>query len=422
MYRLEWLEQLKLRSAKRPRAGQVKQVHPVVWKLGGTSFLTDISAEMVNSALPGYLVLYLHLSPLQYGTIDGIYNGLSVALLSLAAGVLADRSQRPKSIAVFGYGLSAVCKLLLLAVGGAWGWILGIVWLDRTGKGIRTAPRDAIISLNTAPPLLATSFAVHRALDAGGSLLGPLVAFALLWRFPTGYNAVWVTSFAFAVLGLAVLWVFVANPKRTTDSRGNSISLKISLWDTARVLFRGRFRVLAACALLLSTVTISDGFIYLLLREKAGTGAAFFPLFYVVTACFYMLFSIPAGLSADRYGRLPVLLAGYGVLGCLYLLLLLVPGLDIWSVGICLALFGVFYAATEGVLTAMASALVPPEIRTSGIAILATLVGVGKMISSVLFGWMWESYGAPTSVLTFCITLVVAASIAAFWLKGARND
>ena len=418
MYRLEWLEQLKLRSAKRPKAAQVRQVHPVVWKLGGTSFLTDISAEMVNSALPGYLVLYLHLSPLQYGTIDGIYNGLSVALLSLAAGVLADRSRRPKSIAVFGYGLSAVCKLLLLAVGGAWGWILGVVWLDRTGKGIRTAPRDAIISLNTSPPLLATSFAVHRALDAGGSLLGPLVAFALLWRFPTGYNAVWVASFAFAVLGLAVLWVFVANPKPTPGSHSSGTSL----WAATRRLLRGRFRVLAACALLLSTVTISDGFIYLLLREKAGTGAAFFPLFYVVTACFYMLFSIPAGLSADRYGRLPVLLAGYGVLGCLYLLLLLAPGLDIWSVGICLVLFGVFYAATEGVLTAMASAVIPPEIRASGIAILATLVGVGKMISSVLFGWMWESYGAPTSVLTFSVTLVVAASIAAFWLKGTRND
>lgn len=418
MYRLDWIEQLKLRIAKRPATGQVSQVHPIVWRLGYTSFLTDISAEMVNSALPGYLVLYLHLSPLQYGLIDAVYNGLSVALLSLAAGYLADRSRRPKFIALAGYGVSAVCKLLLLAAGGAWTWILATVWIDRIGKGIRTAPRDAILSLNAAPHLLATSFAVHRALDAGGSLLGPLLAFALLWRLPTGYNMVWVTSFVIALIGLAVLWLFVPNPKPVSDACARGVSLRAA----GRLLFRVHFRALAGCGLLLSIATVSDGFLYLLLREKAQTGAAFFPLYYVATACFYMLFSIPAGLSADRFGRLPVLLAGYGILGCLYLWLILVPGFGNWALCACLALFGMFYAATEGVLMAMASAVIPPEIRTSGIAILATLVGIGKMISSLLFGWMWESYGALMSVLASCVMLVVAVSIAAFWLRVSRND
>ena len=157
MYRLEWIEQLKLRLAGRPSAKQVAQVNPVVWKLGWTSFLTDISAEMVNSALPVYLVLYLRLSPLEYGAIDGMYNGLSVALVGLAAAVWADRTGRLKYVAVAGYGTSAVCKLLLLAAGGVWSWLLAIVWLDRTGKGIRTAPRDAIISLASPPSQLATS-------------------------------------------------------------------------------------------------------------------------------------------------------------------------------------------------------------------------------------------------------------------------
>jgi MFS family permease len=417
MYGLDWIEQLKLRTRTRPIAGQIGQVNPVVWKLGFTSFLTDISAEMVNSALPGYLVVFMHMSPLQYGAIDGIYNGFAVALLSLAAGLLADRTKRPKHISAAGYAVSAICKLLFLAAGGAWSWILAIVWLDRTGKGIRTAPRDAIISLNTPPPLLATSFAVHRALDAGGSLLGPLVTFTLLWQLPTGYNEVWITSFVFAALGVAVLWLLVPNPQLHFQSP----HLRISLRSAVNLLFTRRFGSLAGCGLLLSTVSISDGFIYLLLRDKGGISANFFPLFYVVTASFYMLFSIPAGLSADRYGRLPVLLAGYGVLGLIYLMLILLPDLGVLALGGCLCLFGVFYAATEGVLTAMASAVIPPELRTSGIAIVATLVGIGKLISSVLFGWMWETYGALPSTFAFGVTLAIALPVAGFWLRVCRN-
>lgn len=417
MYRLEWLEQLKLRIAQRPAAGQVTQVHPVVWRLGYTSFLTDISAEMVNSALPGYLVLYLHFSPLQYGAIDAVYNGLAVAFVSLAAAYIADRSKRPKVVALAGYGVSALCKLLFFVAGGTWSWILATLWVDRMGKGIRTAPRDAILSLNAPPGLLATSFAVHRTLDAGGSLLGPLLAFGLLLWLPTGYNVLWLLSFGLAVLGVAVLWVFVPNPTPVLDPRQPDASLRSAL----RLLSGDRFRSLAVCGLFFSIATISDGFLYLLLREKAGIGAAFFPLFYVATACFYMLFSIPAGLSADRFGRLPVLLAGYGILACLYLWLILMPGFGIWALCACLALFGMFYAATEGVLMAMVSAVIPPSSRTSGLAILVTLIAIGKMISSLLFGWIWDSHGAPMSVLTSGLMLVIAVSTVAFWLRGSRN-
>jgi MFS family permease len=418
MYRLEWIEQLKLRVVRRPSVKQVAQVNPVVWKLGWTSFLTDISAEMVNSALPVYLVLYLRMSPLEYGAIDGMYNGLSVVLVGLAAAFWADRTGRLKYVAVAGYGTSAVCKLLLLAAGGIWGWTLAIVWLDRTGKGIRTAPRDAIISLASSPSQLATSFAVHRALDAGGSLLGPLVAFAALWWLPTGYDVVWIISFGFALLGLAVLGLFVPNPERGGQLHRREGSPKAA----AALLFTRRFGGLASCGLLLSIVTLSDGFIYLLLQEKGGIGAGLFPLFYVVTACFYMLLSIPAGVVADRLGRMRVLLAGYSALGLLYLLLMTLPGAGLWSVAVCLFLLGLFYAATEGVLMAMASALVPSYIRTSGLALMVTVVGLGKLISSVVFGWMWQAYGIGPSLLVFGVALVASLPIVGLWLGAAGRD
>lgn len=417
MYRLEWFEQLKLRLVGRGSAKQVARVDPVVWKLGCTSFLTDISAEMVNSALPVYLVLYLRMSPLEYGAIDGIYNGLSVALVGLAAALWADRTGRLKHVALAGYGASAACKLLLLAAGGIWGWILAIVWLDRTGKGIRTAPRDAILSLASSPPVLATSFAVHRALDAGGSLLGPLVAFALLWWLPTRYDVVWVISFGFALLGLAVLWLFVRNPERGRSVQRREGSLKAA----AALLFTRRFGSLASCGLLLSIVTISDGFIYLLLQEKAGIGAGLFPLFYVVTACFYMLLSIPAGVAADRVGRMPILLAGYSVLVLLYLWLMVLPGAGLWSVAVCLFLLGLAYAATEGVLMAMASSLIPSEIRTSGLALMVTVVGLGKLISSVMFGWLWQAHGIASSLLVFGVALAALLPVVVVFLRAAKT-
>ena len=135
MYRLDWVEQLKLRTAALPSAKSTVRVNPTIWKLGITSLLTDISAEMVNSILPVYLVLHLHLSPLQYGAIDGVYNGFAIALLGIFGGIVADRTRRHKEVAAAGYAISAICKLLFLAFGTVWTWLAVIIAVDRTGKG-----------------------------------------------------------------------------------------------------------------------------------------------------------------------------------------------------------------------------------------------------------------------------------------------
>ena len=415
MYRLEWVEQLKLRAAKRPAASQIGGVSPVVWRLGYTSFLTDISAEMVNSALPGYLVLYLHMSPLRFGAIDGIYNGLAVVLVTVVTAIAADRTRRPKWLCVAGYGLSAICKLFLLA-GSLWSWIAAIIWLDRTGKGIRTAPRDAILSLNTSPGMLATAFAVHRALDAGGSLLGPLVTFAVLWRSPIGYDTVFAVSFVFALVGVVVLWRGVPNP----DIRDPG-SAPVGFRAPLALLAARPFRSLAVCGLVLSLVTISDAFLYLLLQQKEATAVEFFPLFYVITAFFYMAFSVPVGVAADRLGRLPVLLGGYGVMCLVYLVIGVLPGFGLWTIALMLCLLGLFYAATEGVLTAMASKVIPAETRTTGLAVLGTMTGIGKVLSSILFGWLWETYGMGPSIATFGVMLVAGLVVTGATLRISNS-
>ena len=389
-------------------------IHPVVWKLGFTSLLTDISAEMVNSLLPVYLLLHLHMSPVQFGAIDGLYNGVALALLSLAGGFLADRTRRHKEVALLGYGLSAGCKLLLLAAGAAGGWIATILLLDRTGKGLRTAPRDAMISLANSEPSLARAFAVHRALDAGGALLGPMLAFVLLSQMPGRFDAVWVTSFVFALLGLAVLCLFVQNPAGV-DARHEPVLSQRAI--PAALAGRG-FWTLACVGSLLAVLTVSDGFLYLLLQRRSNLTIGFFPLFYVITACCYMLFSIPIGRTADRWGRAPVFLCGYGVLGLIYLLLLVSPGSGFKGSLVCLLLFGLYYAATEGVLMAMASALIARNHRSVGLAFVGTLVGLGKVISSLLFGWLWQQWGTTTAVAVLGLGLILALPLSAYALRN----
>ncbi len=185
--------------------------------LGLTSLFTDISSEMVVAVLPLYLVYIGGFSPLAFGLIDGLYNG-ATAFVGLAAGFIGDRWRRHKEVAITGYGLSAVCKIGLAAVGTALSAIGAIVLLDRAGKGIRTAPRDAMISLSTPRKQLGAAFGVHRALDTTGAMLGPLVAFALLAIAPLAFNSLFVISFLFALVGVAILVLFVQPRRAEADA------------------------------------------------------------------------------------------------------------------------------------------------------------------------------------------------------------
>ena len=195
------------------RGRKAKRVSRTVLLLGMVSLLTDISSEMVSTVLPLYLVYTLGFTPLQYGVVDGIYQGAS-ALVRLVSGFAGDRFGRHKEVAGIGYGLSAVCKLGLLVVGSAFSAIGALVLIDRTGKGIRTAPRDAMISLSSTPDGMATSFGVHRALDTTGAMIGPLVAFGLLAIAPLAFDSIFLVSFCFAVVGLAVLVLLRAPTRR----------------------------------------------------------------------------------------------------------------------------------------------------------------------------------------------------------------
>jgi MFS family permease len=410
MYHVDNLVNRDAAAAGRDRSAW-HRVSRNVWSLGLTSLLTDVSSEMVTSVLPLYLVVHLGLTPLTFGIVDGLYQGLA-AILRVAGGVVADRWRRHKEVAALGYGLSAMSRLGLLAAGSSWPALASVVALDRAAKGIRTAPRDALISLSSSREDLGLSFGVHRAMDAAGAMLGPVVAFVLLSRMPNAFDRVFVWSFSVAVVGLAVLLLFVHNVPAAALGREAAPSFR----GTARLLGRPAFRRLSIAGTLLAVATISDGFIYLALQRQLGFEGTFFPLLYVATAFFYFVFSAPFGRLADRVGRSRVFAAGYALLAVVYGFVL--AGSSSYAVAaVCLVLFGAYYAATDGVLMALASGMLSPAQRGSGLALLATMTNAGRLLASVIFGVIWTAAGLRAAVSLYAAGLLVATIAAAVLLR-----
>jgi MFS family permease len=374
--------------------------------LGLVSMLTDVSSEMVATVLPMYLVFTLGANPLALGAIDGTYRG-AAALVQVASGFASDRWRRPKEVAGAGYGISAVGKVALVAAGNTIGGIGAIVAFDRIGKGIRTAPRDALISLSSSKEGLATSFGVHRALDSAGAMLGPLLAFGILLAAPARFDAVFVVSTLFAVLGLAVLVLAVQGKPKRAVRDGNAPSLRAA----AGLLRDSRFALLLLAAGVLSLTSVSDALIYVALQRKIDFEPAVFPLLYVVTAVAFMALAIPVGQLADRVGRVPVLLCGYALLFFVYGALL-IGSLGYGLLIISLLGLGGYFAATEGVLSAIAGAILPEELQASGLGMLTTVVSIGNLFSSLAFGALWLTLGLHDAVIVFAVGLALAITVA----------
>ncbi|MFF9813126.1 MFS transporter [Streptomyces sp. NPDC014006] len=397
--------------------GRRPAVAPVVLVLGTVSLITDISSEMVTAVLPLYLVSTLGFSPLGFGTLDGIYNGVS-ALVQLTGGHLADRVRGHKLMAGLGYGLSALCKPLLL-LAGSLGTLGTVLALERTGKGLRTAPRDAMISLSTPAANQGRAFGVHRAMDTTGAMLGPLTAFLILRAAADGYDAVFGVSTCVAVLGVLVLVLFVPGrrqPGRTEEA--GPPRPKPSVGEALALLRLPRLRALAGCAALLGLTTVSDAFLYLLLQRRAGVGDAWFTLLPLGTAVVFLLLAVPMGALADRVGRRTVFLAGHLALLAAYALLLWAPAAPVLA-PVVLALHGTFYAATDGVLPAALAGVVPEHLRASGLAIVGTSQALARFCCSLGFGAAWTMWGDGPALACSAAGLVCCAVVAGLVLRPA---
>jgi MFS family permease len=410
------------------RGGSARRAaNSTVILLGLTSLFTDVSSEMVAAILPIYTTVQLGLSPFAYGLVDGLYQG-ATAFARLGAGHISDRSRRPKAVAAAGYALSMACKLAMLPVNGLLA-LTAVVAADRAGKGIRTGPRDAMIAGSAPAGSLGLSFGIHRALDTLGAMGGPLLAFYLLTTLPGAYDAVFVTSFCFALLGVAIIVLLVREPSRVvpaevaptevapTEAPAPAAPAAVPRFRDSLFLLKDR-EILRVCVVagLLALLTVSDGFLYLSLERREAIPARLFPLLFLGTSVGYLLLAVPVGHLADRLGRTRVFLAGHVVLLACYLLVLSPwsgPGVVVGT----LLLLGSYYAATDGVLSALTSRLVPDELRATGLSLVQTVVAIGKFASALVFGGLWALTGRVDALDVFAVALVAGLALATLTLR-----
>ncbi|MGW1245980.1 MFS transporter [Streptomyces sp. NPDC002535] len=421
-------------------SGVRRRVPGTVLALGAVSLVTDVSSEMVTAVLPLYLVLGLGLSPLQFGLLDGLSTG-ATALVRLLGGATADRGGRHKQVGGLGYALSACSRLGLLLAGGATGWIATAIAADRLGKGVRTAPRDALITLHSPPEDLGRAFGTHRAMDTTGALLGPLAAFALLWATADAYDTVFAVSFSVGAFGV-LLWVLLVPGRRRADEKAPAVPAG----PRARGGFRGGlpgrspgrllgglfdgllgglrspgYRRIVVCAGILGAATIGDAFLYLLLQRRLAFDATWFPFLPLGAAAVYLVLAVPAGRLADRIGRRAPLLYGHGALLLAYGLLLAPLPDPVALLGV-LLLLGVFYAATDGVLMALAGPFLTEGRQASGLAVVQTAQALARLGAAVAFGAVWTASGPETALVAALLALTAALCCAARLLPTTPSE
>ena len=359
--------------------------------LGLTSFFTDVSSEMIYPLVPFFLTLKLGASAELLGLIEGIAESVA-SLLKVFSGYISDRLKNRKGLTIVGYGSSAVGKLLLV-IANAWSMVLGARVVDRLGKGIRTAPRDALIADSSPDGKRGSSFGLHRALDTGGAVVGVLLAYLFFTRLAQGeYTPVFVWSVVPAVIGVVLLfWVRETQPKA-----GKPAQLPSLRWS---VLPR-KLQLFLIVALLFTLGNSSNTFL-LLRAQNLGFTPATAILLYLVYNVVYGLVSYPAGRLSDKIGRKRLLVAGYAFYGLVYLGFARVNApQQAWILWALFGLYGLYIGFTEGIEKALVSDLAPANLRATAIGLHATIIGIGLFPASFIAGQLWGRVG-PAAAFYF---------------------
>ncbi len=364
-----------------------------IFFLGLTSLFNDFSSEMVFAVFPAFVTSVLHSGARSLGLVDGVAEA-SANFFKIYSGTISDRLQKRKVLVVSGYLISVITRPIYLLVSGV-GGVLGLRFLDRVGKGLRDAPRDAIISLSTPKETLGRSFGYHRTMDTIGAILGPLAAYIILLNFPLRFDIVFVTAFFVGALALLTL-VFI---KDISVAIVNPSMIRNSFAELSP-----QFRRYAFAMFILSIGSLPIA-VLLLKTTSIGLVIADIPLFYMVYNVVYAIFSTPAGILSDRVGARTVLFIGYTALLIGYTVLAFANSTAMLFFGF--LLLGLFPALTDGVQRSLASQLTAQNVRGGGIGWLTGATGIGALFAGVLGGYLWQVYSPATAVMisTFFVIL-----------------
>ncbi len=384
----------------------IRALPRTVWLLGLISLINDSASEMIYPLVPLYLTSVLLAGPRALGVIEGIAEAVS-SLLKLVAGVLADRTRKVKPWVIGGYALAGIARPLI-AFSTSWIGVLACRVADRIGKGLRTAPRDALLTLSVAADQRGLAFGLHRALDNFGAVVGPLVAAGLL-ALGLSLRTVILGAFVPAVL---VFWLSLAVPDPQYQVAAPPLRFTWNLREFPPA-FRRYLVVLA-----LFMLGNSSNMFLLLRAQDVGFGPSEVPVLWSLTSLVAAALSTPLSAWSDRLGRRRLLIAGWSVYAVVYLSFGLLPARS-WLPWPMFAVYGLFLAATEGVERALVADLVPPSNAGTAFGWYNLTVGAFLLPASVLFGWLWSTF-APLAAFAFGAGCALAAALLLrFWVPAS---
>lgn len=360
-----------------------------VWALGFVSLLMDVSSEMIHSLLPVYLVGAMGATMLSVGVIEGIAEA-TAQIVKVFSGALSDKIGKRKPLALIGYGLAAITKPVF-PLAGSLGWIVAARFVDRVGKGIRGAPRDALVADLTPEESRGASFGLRQTLDTVGAFLGPLMAIGLMAL--TADNIPMVFWFAVVPAGLSVLLLaaWVKEPPRAETAPAEAPLSRAAMAELGPA-----FWSVAAVAAVFSLARFSEAFL-VLKASDSGLAVALVPMVLIVMNVVYALSAYPAGALSDRRGRVPVLAIGLLLLIAGDLALALAPGLAGAFAGI--VLWGAHMGFTQGAFSALVADTVPARLRGTGFGVLNLATGLAVLAASLIAGALWDWIGADATFL-----------------------
>ena len=363
-----------------------RQIPSSVWALGFVSLLMDTSSEMVNALLPLYLVTVLGTSTFMVGMIEGIAEA-TASIVKIFSGALSDRLGKRKPIVAAGYGLAAATKPVF-PLAGSVGWIVAARFVDRVGKGIRDAPRDALIADISPAEIRGAAFGLRQSLDTAGAFLGPLFAIILMALTASNFIIVFWIAVIPAMLSFALIVLAVDEP----DPAPTKIARPpLSRAELARL--GGSFWLVVGVATIFTLARFSEAFL-LLRAQSVGFPPALAPSVMLIMNVVYAFSAWPVGWLSDRIGRGGLLMGGFSVLVVADLMLAFAPNMTV--VAAAAAAWGLHMGLTQGLLASLVADTAPDDLRGTAFGVLSFVTGIGVLAASLIAGTLWDIFG-PTS-------------------------
>jgi MFS family permease len=385
-----------------------------IWLLGWVSLVTDLASEMIYPLLPIFLTRVLGATAMSLGVIEGAAEAAS-SILKIAAGRLADRTGAPKRIVLAGYGLSGAVRPLIAFV-TSWTGVLGVRFVDRVGKGLRTAPRDAMLAHFAPPHLRGRAYGFHRAMDHAGAVAGPLVASLFLFSYPDNYRAL----FALTIIpGIVVILILLRVPDTNTSVPIEALEADEPIEPSNTLNLPRPFLKAILVILVFSLGNASDAFLLLRLND-IGVATVWIPLLWSGLHIVKVLSSLAGGDLSDRLGRRTLIAAGWFVYALVY------AGFGYFdspaTIIVIFLGYGTYFGLTEGVEKAWVADLAPAGARGTAFGIYNAALGIGGLASSVMFGIIWTRVSPSAAFFTGAAVAVAAIGLLYSLFSQQRNE